>query len=77
MVVVYGEIGNRRKIGHREDQGVSSILDRLEFLMIYPIVRKVAPIGNGLIQMIVLSFHANARVKVKKRIRKNFILGKV
>lgn len=29
-VAVYGFIGNGRKIGHREDQGGSSIRDRWE-----------------------------------------------
>lgn len=30
MIIVFSDIGNRKEIGHKEDQKVSSIMDRLE-----------------------------------------------
>lgn len=31
LIVVYCDIGDERKIGHRKDEGVSIIMDTLEF----------------------------------------------
>lgn len=43
-----GDTGNKREIGHREEQGIASILDKSESLVTHPSLWKVNALGNGL-----------------------------
>ena len=57
------------------DQGVSSLMDRSEFLMTNPAVWKSMPLSNGLeIMVMALSFQANARGKERNR-RQGFMFS--
>lgn len=76
MIIVCAAIENRRKIVHRMDQEVSSIMDRPESLMtnaaIWKITRPLAVAWD--IWMRTLYFQANTKVKEGKR-RNGFTFG--
>ena len=66
-IVVYGDTGNRREIGHRGDQGFSNIMNRLTSLMANLAVWKLPSLSNDLgIWKRVFSFQANSRVEERK-----------
>ena len=41
LIMVCIDIKNRREIGHREDQRISGIINRLKTLITNPVIRKV------------------------------------
>lgn len=65
-MIVCGDIGNRREIGHKEDQGVFSIMDGSESLM--------AKFSRLKVSESVIS-PGSSKVKERRRRRKGFVFS--